>query len=645
MRVSLTGNTACYEYYTIGCLDIETHGDKQTTDEARDGIYDRVGMWCGYFITEFHDEDFKDRKYWAHNPEEMIKLIDDKCKEVGNLLIYVYNLPFDISYLITEIIKKYGIDNLSICAKSKLKTIYSITINTGYYNKHKHSGEHKIKFVDLSLLLGGGTLKKQCDSFQVVHSKEEFDKYDLNRHIGKTWEPTDEELEYNYYDVASMLEIIEKYHKLMENGNKSADLYYYGHYWFNSCSAASYAIKLAVSSSFGHRAEDNILYVVDDVNKKGEILHKAGTVKYKKGEYLPGSNKEFRKKYPRLKDEAEKQLLRDSYCGGLCYPFYDYSNKVIFDKVGHIDAASMYPSRIILEKLPYGVGRKVNATQEQIEKFCSNGINNKLHLIEIEYSYNLKANEHIDAILDIKTTHVKNIWTEGEQIFRAVIWAEITLMDMKEAYKNFNYKILNCYEYDCDYTPFKDFFLSEFNKKKNSVNKTERNRHKLIINSTYGKFGEKEHKREYYLKKCVDESGIEYYDTDVIKLEDAKDAKYEYVPLASSITAYARHNLYSMAKYMNIRNIVYCDTDSLFFIINDESLAGYKKMKENNLIGKDVGQWEFDGYYLGFKAIALKNIVDYLLLVMNQIMNIQMKILIKQKKILSLREAKLKICS
>ena len=86
MRVSLTGNTACYEYYTIGCLDIETHGDKQTTDEARDGIYDRVGMWCGYFITEFHDEDFKDRKYWAHNPEEMIKLIDDKCKEVGNLL-------------------------------------------------------------------------------------------------------------------------------------------------------------------------------------------------------------------------------------------------------------------------------------------------------------------------------------------------------------------------------------------------------------------------------------------------------------------------------------------------------------------------------------------------------------------------------
>lgn len=53
-------------------------------------------------------------------------------------------------------------------------------------------------------------------------------------------------------------------------------------------------------------------------------------------------------------------------------------------------------------------------------------------------------------------------------------------------------------------------------------------------------------------------------------------------------------------------NIVYCDTDSIFFIINKESINGFETMKKLNLIGKSAGQWEFDGYYVNFGSICPK---------------------------------------
>lgn len=271
-------------------------------------------------IDELNDEDYKNRKYWGHNEDEVIELIDNYFKK-SNCLIYAFNLPFDFSYIMTKLLLKYGLENTEILCKTQLSTIYNVQIK--YY-------DHILLFRDLHLLLGPGTLEQQAKAFNCPHLKLHFDEYTKDRHCEGIYEPTDDELLYCYHDVACLYEIVEYYYKLMEG-----DDFYYGKHFFDSYTAASYSAKLAVESTYATFLTEDLI-VKKDIKHKGEgghqknkdnqISRKAGDILVKKGRIAPKSYtmKNFRKDYPLLTDENEVLLNRSAYHGGLCYPFYKY---------------------------------------------------------------------------------------------------------------------------------------------------------------------------------------------------------------------------------------------------------------------------------------------------------------------------------
>lgn len=579
-------NWHTYQSFKVFCLDIETHADNKTVSLASKGDFSRIGAWCGYFMSTIDDENYKDRKYWGHNEEEIIELIDAQFKK-ENTLCFIFNASFDLSYLLPKLVEKYKLENFDINCKSLLSTIYEVKIT--YYN-------HIFIIRDLRLLLGGGSLDSHSKGFNVKHAKLSGTvDYVLDRHTKEgLYEPTDLELLYNYYDVASMLEIIEDYFNKL-----NTEEHYYGHYFFNSVSAASYSAKLATTYSYGTIAKEDILFNTDttETNTDEKRRHKSGDIKNKKGSrkvkkyhlMKDDTMKKFRTEYPILQNEVD-EFLRIGYHGGLCYPFYKYAQKTIYDKVAHIDAASMYPSQMILNEFPYGNPVKIsNDKALQYEKHT-------LTAAKIKYTF-----DSCNFIPDIGMTHYIKVWNRAPlEYVETVIWLEIELDVYKNAYKEFEFEIVEAYRFKAKPLTQKEYINKIFNLKKTEKG-ANRQRYKIVMNSLYGKFGERKHKEEF---KLVYEDS--FLTTLTEELENPRESKYTYLPIASCATAYARKELTTIMGIVGYENCVYCDTDSIFFVINKTSLKGWEYLKSINKIGKDVGQWEFDGYYIGFSAMCPK---------------------------------------
>ena len=151
------------------------------------------------------------------------------------------------------------------------------------------------------------------------------------------------------------------------------------------------------------------------------------------------------------------------------------------------------------------------------------------------------------------------------------------------------------------FTNFVNFLYKYKSKDKTGV-------YKILMNSLYGKFGQK-HKYEtgykvieeggvYNIEECYELNGIIY---NYIS-EDKNIREYHrkaYPLIASYVTAAARMYLYEEMRKVGLDKIIYCDTDSL--VIND-TLDNIKKKVD---IKDELGKWEVK--FIGeFEARGLK---------------------------------------
>lgn len=127
---------------------------------------------------------------------------------------------------------------------------------------------------------------------------------------------------------------------------------------------------------------------------------------------------------------------------------------------------------------------------------------------------------------------------------------------------------------------------------------------KLMMNSSYGKFGQKDPKESGWFPVGED---IEINSLNPEELIFFNDVLYEYVSddeqtknykkqafpiIAAYITAYGRLQLFDAMQGIGFENVFYCDTDSVH--ANDSAI---KKAIENNLVAvhkSDLGKWSFD---------------------------------------------------
>lgn len=258
--------------------------------------------------------------------------------------------------------------------------------------------------------------------------------------------------------------------------------------------------------------------------------------------------------------------IRESYRGGFVQVNKLYACHTIKHPVYYYDVNSMYPYVMVHYPLPYGEPVEFTGKYEH-------DTNYPLYVQRIVVDMVLKEG-CVSHILDKSTINEYIVDTDGSVVLM------LTKPDLERMYDNFEIftiKYIGGYKFKAQKGMFVDYVRKHYDgkaKAKADGNKGKCMIHKLYLNSLYGKFGEhplKRHKIPY-----IHENKLAY------KLSDAVEKNsFNYLPVATFVTAWARHYLLSMIDLVGYENFVYSDTDCIMTKIPlpDEYI-------DNHILGK-----------------------------------------------------------
>lgn len=517
--------------YRVFATDFETHNDEESIAKQETSI------WLACLIDE--NSKLSDEDIFSYNIKDYVDKLESltnikRGKKEGkndkripkNICIYDYNLSFEVSFLLPQLIERgfkfketIEKDDEYVYNSVSTKTVSSVWQFTLKFSKN--SG--LVVFRDLAKIYGGG-LGKVAKSFGLETQKGEID-YRLNRLHG--WIPTAEEKEYCFNDTKILMEIL-----VIMNNRDDKD------FW-NSCSMASYSMRRMLKSCFPRAIKP-----------------------YKK----------FRELYPELEEE-ETEFLRKTVGGGITYAPEKYQFVDINQKIGHIDAHQMHPTQMASKPFPYGYGEYFTGPPTKLFKYI-----NACH-IKISYS-NVKLHSII-SLIGINFIEDRELW----------VW-DFEIPTMKKVYVDLEIEYIDGYAYQARFAPFRKYVKQNYDDRLVA----RRNNdpfgtlfYKLLNNSSYGKFLEKPHNQIF--ANIIDPLGM--INSDIIDKDEEEqkvNAKYTYLPVGSCIPAYSRVQLIETALLFGWENVVYFDTDSIFFIWNKHT----KKVYESLDLEDHLGGWALE---------------------------------------------------
>lgn len=271
----------------------------------------------------------------------------------------------------------------------------------------------------------------------------------------------------------------------------------------------------------------------------------------------------FREKYPEL-DQEETDFLRKSIAGGITYACAGYQYKVVEGNIGHIDLHQAHPSSLYLNLYPSGKG----------EYYQGAPIPGKICCCRILISYDDVRLHSVISLIGIPFISDREL----------TVW-DFEIPTMKKCYVNLRITYLDGYAYEMHPLPWRKYYLSNYNKRKEAKARKDSFftlYYKLLNNSSYGKLLERPHTVIY--ENYVREDGV--IDSIVMPAPEAKvNAKYTYIPVGSCCPAYTRVTLVEAALKLGWRNVLYFDTDSIFFLKNEESMKGVKTLDFEDHLG------------------------------------------------------------
>lgn len=502
--------------------DVENHNDDESIAK------NETSVWLSVFA-QYGDEPTDDVYFYDENSfiEHLEKLTRTKYvnrkKNETNLLIYVYNLAHEWSFLLWHLINDFGFkwryewdekeDDGRFYNSVSNKSCASVWEARLWFGK-KHGS---IVFRDLSKILPGG-LRNVAKSYGLQTQKGDLD-YKLNRLHGHV--VTDEERLYCYKDVEIMLEII---NVMASKEDKD---------FFKVCSSASYSMLKMI---------------------------REGYPKARKPYKL------FRKDYPELGTD-ENEFLRKSVAGGITYAPEAFQFCEINTKIGHIDIHQAHPNSAYRFPYPYGKGTYFRGEPPtgRYMACCR---------VLVSFS-GVKLHSVIKLIgVSIATDYELTLWD-----------FEVALM--KKCYFDFEVKYIDGYYYRFKRLPWREYYFDNFLKReqaKASGDKFNVMYYKLLNNSSYGKLLEKPHNTAF--ENCIIGSMI---DSLVHTNETTKqNAKYTYLPVGSSIPARTRAYLIETALKIGWTKIVYFDTDSIFYIKDNQS---EENLRNSGVLGDKLGDF------------------------------------------------------
>lgn len=275
-------------------------------------------------------------------------------------------------------------------------------------------------------------------------------------------------------------------------------------------------------------------------------------------------------------------LERESYHGGRVEAFF--LGKYPHGKVYNLDVNSMYPAIMKAHAVPVRLRRYY----ESIPRALFERVRHRFGYI-------------VEATLDIERPVLPMV-KDGRLIFPVgrVVGA-FTRPELEAALRNGTLRsVSRCALYDerVAFAPFVDFFYGARLKFREEGNTEFAYLSKLLLNSLYGKFGQKQSVYKVVGKTLTTPDGF-YKSFDALKdawvkyrvidgiverAEGDEEGFDSFVAIASYITAAARVLLAEYIEKAGWANVLYCDTDSLF--VNDEGFARLRDSIDDSVLGK-----------------------------------------------------------
>lgn len=295
------------------------------------------------------------------------------------------------------------------------------------------------------------------------------------------------------------------------------------------------------------------------------------------------------------------KLERESYHGGRseCFKLGSFEGGDYYN----LDVNSMYPSVMYDNQYPtklirYGNGLRVSDLRKLI-KYC--------HVIA---KVKLVSNVNIYPAIIGK----RLLFPVGSFITTLTTPELVMALNLYHIKEIYDYAI---YEKAHIFKGFVDYFYNKRKEAKASGNDVLNLFFRLILNSLYGKFGQKGYDTKLIGDCDLSAFGVEdYYNTEderwykliylngkIYQVGEEGESFNSFVAISSHITAYSRMRLYHYMQLAGHENIYYCDTDSIF-----TNKQGYLNLKE--YIHKD---------FLGYlsikdkaKSMIIKGVKDYI---------------------------------
>ena len=270
--------------------------------------------------------------------------------------------------------------------------------------------------------------------------------------------------------------------------------------------------------------------------------------------------------------------------GGICQAF----QKGLFYDAHHIDARSMYPSQMVLPRIPHGQLLTEKPDYPHATIYYPTGY---LKLKPGKLAYlQFRRKSQCERYAWI------NQYQPGEYVNDCVLDGTLALWDAEieiitECYETIDWDLGKRVYVEMIENTLLQPYIRELYKGKQTNTGTKKYYYKILLNALYGKFLSR-----------PDGINMSYADGYRHKIEQ-DDKRTYYLPLGMFIAMMGRVTLFKAILSLPSENVLYCDTDSIIYIGDQEP---------NVSIGKDLGQWgiendNFDAYIVGAKTYQERN--------------------------------------
>lgn len=468
------------------------------------------------------------------NDEEpkIFNTIEETMEYIAGLpkhsVVYFHNLSYDGCLIVDYLLN----NDFRLNAKGQHTFTTTITADGQFYSIKVNFAGYNVEFRDSAKLIQGSLDKigkdLQCKTAKLVGTID----YEKHRPVGYIMDET--ERTYLKHDVILLKEILIK---LREMG----------------------MLPFLTAASFAFHNMKMFLYA----NARCKTYEQVCLEEQQDPRFKSYINKQFRNIFPEL-TKQEDENMRYAYRGGYCINWSD--GQPCYDKGIVLDFTSLYPSVMVDHMLPYG---KPVHTEDETE--FRRLVNEKpLYIIHIQTMFTIKDN-HL-PFLQVKNSR----WADNEYIKHTDgecidLWLTSVDYELYRAhYDVIEEYYVESYHFEGKTTFFNDFVNHFFEQKAQAKDKTTRQRCKIILNSCYGKFGQRQHNDDAvaFLNAKGIISFTKSYKTELLDDLHNEVTQYDpiaassYIPLAAFITAYARYNTVTNAQKV-IKYLQYIDTDSL----------------------------------------------------------------------------------